>query len=123
MPRTFTSWAATATSSSLIQLVSASAPGTRLSPDRLSFTWSTPYLRNMRTAFRMLSGPSTTQPKDISGKGRCGSMSSPSEPVTVISWLAARYRGPGICPELMASRMTQSRRGFGVAAPTQEVQP
>ena len=89
LPRTFTSRAATATSSSLIQLVRASAPGTRLSPERLSFTWSTPYLRNMRTAFRIPSGPSTTQPKDISGNGRCGSMSSPSEPVTVISWLAA----------------------------------
>jgi hypothetical protein len=51
---------------------------------------STPYFRNMRTALRMSSGPSTTVPKDISGKGRCGSMSSPSDPVTVISWLAAR---------------------------------
>ena len=90
LPRTLVSFAATATSSSLIQLVFASAPGTRLSPDKLSLIESTPYFRNMRTALRISSGPSTTWPKDISGYGRCGSMSSPSDPVTVISWLAAR---------------------------------
>ena len=79
-----------ATSSSLIQVVSARAEGTRLSPERLSLIVSTPYLRNMRTALRISSGPLTTTPKLNSGQGICGSVSSPSPPATVISWLAAR---------------------------------
>ena len=51
---------------------------------------STPYFRNMRTALRISSGPLTTTPKLNSGNGRCGSISSPRPPATVISWLAAR---------------------------------
>ena len=62
----------------------------KLSPDRLSLIESTPYLRNMRTALRISSGPVTATPKLNSGNGRCGSVSSPSPPTTVISWLAAR---------------------------------
>ena len=90
LPRIFTSSAAAATSASVIQVVSAGARGVKLSPDRLSLIESTPYFRNMRTALRMSSAPLTLTPKLNSGKGRCGSVSSPRPPGTVISWLAAR---------------------------------
>ena len=39
------------------------APGTKLSPDRLSLIESTPYFRNMRTHLRISSGPLTMMPK------------------------------------------------------------
>ena len=90
LPRMCASDTATATSSSLIQVVSARAPGTKLSPDRLSLIESTPYLRNRRTQRRISSGPLTMMPKLNSCHGRCGSVSSPRPPATVISWLAAR---------------------------------
>ena len=90
LPRIFTSSAAAATSASVIQLVCESAPGTKLSPDRLSLMLSTPYFKNLRTILRMSSAPLTLTPKLNSGKGRCGSVSSPRPPGTVISWLAAR---------------------------------
>ena len=90
LPRFLASETATATSSSLIQVVSAGALAAKLSPDRLSLMVSTPYFRNMRTALRISSGPLTTTPKLNSGNGRCGSISSPRPPATVISWLAAR---------------------------------
>mgnify|MGYP006164081997 CR=1 FL=1 len=48
--------------------------------------------------------------------GRCGEVVSPSPPGKVISWLAARYRGPTMVPSLMALRMTTSRRGLAAAA-------
>ena len=60
------------------------------SPERLSLIVSTPYFRNMRTHLRISSTPLTTAPKLNSGYGRCGSVSSPRPPGTVISWLAAR---------------------------------
>ena len=44
----------------------------------------------LRTTLRMSSAPLTLTPKLNSGKGRCGSVSSPRPPGTVISWLAAR---------------------------------
>ena len=40
---------------------------------------------------------------------------SPS--LLAISWLLARYRGPGISPALIASRTTTSNRFFAAAAP------
>ena len=90
LPRIFTSSAATATSASVIQVVCELAPGTKLSPDKLSLMASTPYFKNMRTTLRMSSAPFTFTPKLYSGKGRCGKVSSPRPPGTVISWLAAR---------------------------------
>jgi hypothetical protein len=90
LPRRCASCTAIATSSSLIQVVPAGDDGVKLSPERLSLTESTPYLRNMRTALRISSGPLTTTPKLNSGYGMCGSVSSPRPPATVISWLAAR---------------------------------
>ena len=90
LPRMWASRTAMATSSSLIQVVPAGGVGVKLSPDRFSFTWSTPYLRNMRTALRISSAPLTSTPKLNSGNGRCGRVSSPSPPATVISWLPAR---------------------------------
>ncbi len=62
----------------------------KLSPERFSLIESTPYLRNIRTARRISSTPVTTTPKLSSGNGRCGGISSPRAPSTVISWLAAR---------------------------------
>ena len=90
LPRIFTSSTAAATSASVIQVVCESAPGTKLSPDRLILMLSTPYFRNIRTDLRMSSAPLTFTPKLNSGNGRCGSVSSPSPPGTVISWLAAK---------------------------------
>ena len=90
LPRTCTSSIAAATSASLIQVVSAGESGVKLSPDRLSLIESTPYLRNIRTALRISSARLTLTPKLNSGNGRCGSVSSPRPPGTVISWLAAR---------------------------------
>ena len=89
MPRTWASFTATAISSSVMGVNSAGIPA-MYSPERFSFTVSTPYLRNMRTVFRISSGPLTIAPKLNSGYGRCGSVSSPRPPGTVISWLAAR---------------------------------
>ena len=51
LPRTRTSSIAAATSASLIQVVSAGESWVKLSPERLSLIESTPYLRNIRTAF------------------------------------------------------------------------
>ena len=90
LPRTRTSSIAAATSASLIHVVLAGDCGVKLSPDRFSLIESTPYFRNSRTALRISSAPLTLTPKLNSGKGRCGSVSSPSAPNTVISWLAAR---------------------------------
>ena len=90
LPRILTSRMAAATSSSSIQVVSAGDCGVKLSPERLSLIESTPYFRNRRTALRISSAPLTFTPKLNSGKGRCGSVSSPRPPSTVISWLAAR---------------------------------
>ena len=90
LPRTRTSSIAAATSASLIQVVSAGESGVKLSPERLSLIESTPYLRNIRTAFLISSAELTLTPKLNSGNGRCGRVSSPRPPGTVISWLAAR---------------------------------
>ena len=90
LPRIFTSRIAAATSSSIIHVVSDGDCGVKLSPERLSLMESTPYLRKRRTAFLISSGPEMFTPKLNSGNGRCGSVSSPRPPTTVISWLAAR---------------------------------
>ena len=90
LPRIFASRTAMPTSSSLIQVVPAGEVCVKLSPERLSLTWSTPYLRNIRTTLRISSAPLTITPKLNSGNGRWGSVSSPRPPATVISWLPAR---------------------------------
>ncbi len=66
LPRTRTSLTATAISSSVIGVNSAGRPA-MYSPERFSLTVSTPYLRNMRTVFRISSGPFTMAPKLNSG--------------------------------------------------------
>jgi hypothetical protein len=90
LPRTRTSSIAACTSASVIQVGLGGESGVKLSPERLSLIESTPYLRNMRTAFLISSAELTLTPKLNSGNGRCGRVSSPRPPGTVISWLAAR---------------------------------
>src|SRR5947208_623300 len=79
LPRTWASFTATAISSSVIGVNSAGMPA-MYSPERFSLTVSTPYLRNMRTVFRISSGPLTMAPKLNSGYGRCGRVPSPRRP-------------------------------------------
>src|SRR4029453_18883172 len=84
LPRTWASATATAISSSVMGVNSAGMPAI-YSPERFSLTVSTPYLRNMRTVFRISSGPLTMAPKLNSGYGRWGSVSSPRAAGPVVS--------------------------------------
>ena len=80
-------------------------------------------LFSLGRGFNFLDTALTMAPKLNSGYGKWGSVSSPRPPGTVISWLAARYRGPGIWPDSMALRITTSSLGLAVAAPMQDVKP
>jgi len=81
-----------------------------------SFKRSAPSRTINRQTFWISSGPSATHAKvGVWMCGKCRTFSSPSPPVTVISGPFARYRGPGIRPASISSRITTPSRGFAEA--------
>ncbi len=123
LPRICASRTATATSSSLIQVVSAAAPGTKLSPERLSLIESTPYLRNMRTHLAHLLGAADDD-AEAELLQRQVRQRLVAEAAGDRDLLARReVARPGIRPSLIALRVTTSSRGLAHAAPTHDVKP
>ena len=94
------------------------------SPDRLSLMVSTPYLRNMRTALRISSGPLTTQPKLNLGE-RQVRQRLVAEPTRHRDLLAGGEiaRARDLARRRWRCGSRTSSRGLAVAAPTQDVQP
>ena len=102
------------TSSSRITVMPPLA-GTKSSPEMLSLTLSTPSRMQVRTTRAISCVPSATMAK--LSRIRCCLFSSPRPPVTVISGLAARMRGPGTAArvDFVAHHHVQAQLGAGRA--------